>query len=75
MNWILSDEGATAVNKIYASKSTLSTHKDQRDLPKASWYMPITDTYTPDRDGWIKHHDTDVKLWTQIFNYSPGRKR
>ena len=75
MNWILSDEGATAVNKIYASKSTLSTHKDQRDLPKASWYMPITDTYTPDRAGWIKNHDGDVKKWSEVFNYTPGMRR
>jgi iron(III) transport system substrate-binding protein len=73
MNWILSEDGATAVNKISASISALSTHKDQRDLPKASWYMPVTETFAPDVDGWIKYQDADVKLWREIFNYKPGR--
>jgi iron(III) transport system substrate-binding protein len=73
LNWLLSEDGATAFNKVYASISTLSTHKDQRDLPTASWYMPITETFTPDLDGWIKYQDADVKLWREIFNYKPGR--
>ena len=73
LNWLLSEDGATAINKVYASVSTLSTHKDQRDLPTASWYMPVTETFTPDLNGWIKYHDADVKLWREVFNYKPGR--
>jgi iron(III) transport system substrate-binding protein len=73
MNWLLSEDGATAVNKISASISTLGTHKDQRDLPKAPWYMPVTETFQPDADGWLKYQDADVKLWREIFNYKPGR--
>jgi ABC-type Fe3+ transport system substrate-binding protein len=74
LNWFMSDEGATAVNEIYSSKSTVSNHVDQRDLPDESWYMPITDTYTPDPDGWIEHRDADVQLWSEIFDFKPGIK-
>ena len=73
LNWLMSEDGATAVNKVYASTSTLSTHKDQRNLPKTSWYMPVTETFSPDLDGWSKFQEADQKLWREIFNYKPGR--
>jgi iron(III) transport system substrate-binding protein len=71
-NWFMGDEGATALNKIYNSKSTMQGFSNVVDLPKTDWYMPITDAFVPDPDVWAQNQEADIKLWGQIFNYRPG---
>lgn len=71
-NWFMGTEGATALNKIYFSKSTMTGHTNVVDLPKADWYMPIQEAFVPDPDVWEKNYKDDVALWQEIFNYKPG---
>jgi ABC-type Fe3+ transport system substrate-binding protein len=71
-NWFMGPDGATALNTIYNSKSTMIGHTNAVDLPKADWYMPITEAFVPDADEWEKNQKPDIDLWQQIFNYKPG---
>jgi ABC-type Fe3+ transport system substrate-binding protein len=71
-NWFTGTEGATALNTIYNSKSTMTGHSNSVDLPKADWYMPIVEAWVPDPDEWESNQKSDIDLFQQIFNYRPG---
>lgn len=71
-NWFCGEEGATQLNKLYNSKSTMEGFNNVVDLPKADWYMPITDSWVPNPDDWAKYQAGDQQVWSRTLNWKIG---
>jgi iron(III) transport system substrate-binding protein len=63
MNWLMGDRGATAMERVYGSKSTLEGIPDARPYVTAPWYKPPTDVYGVDWKRWGDNYHKDMDLW------------
>lgn len=66
-NWATGEEGMKALQTRAGSATTLTGVADERKVAKESWYLPITDRYTPDWARWEKNFDKDMELWNKLL--------
>lgn len=63
LNWLMSDRGATAMERVYGAKSTLQGIDDLRAYVKESWYRAPTELYPVDQQRWEENYHKDMDLW------------
>jgi iron(III) transport system substrate-binding protein len=66
-DWLLSDDGAKAIQTIYGTGANLIGAPDERAVAKESWYQPATDKYVPDWDRWSNDYDKDMTNWIKML--------
>lgn len=64
--WLLSDEGAQALQDVYGSATTLTGVTDTRKVVKEPWYKPIQKRYDMDWTRWGENYQKDMTLWQGI---------
>jgi iron(III) transport system substrate-binding protein len=67
LNWVMSDDGANAVETKYGGIPTLEGVKDERPVTRESWYVPITDVYNIDWNRWITDSVGDYTNWINLM--------
>lgn len=65
-NWLMSEEGARALQKVYGSATVLEGVEDTRGLSKEPWHKPIAERYNIDWKRWEKNYVKDMRLWQSI---------
>lgn len=69
-NWTMSEEGATALQTIYGTPTTMSGVTDARPVTKESWWTPVDEVYPIDFDRWNRDFTKDMALWVRILRDS-----
>ena len=67
LDWVMSDDGAVAVQTKYGGIPTLKGVPDERPVTRQAWYMPITDKYTIDWNRWVADSDKDFAIWVALL--------
>ena len=67
LNWLLSDKGAGAMERVYGSKATLQNMTHQLPYTKASWYKLPVETYGVDWERWGANYHKDMDLWIKTI--------
>ncbi len=66
MNWIMSEAGALAHQKL-GYQSVLEGVKDTRKVANEPWYDPIKTRYEIDFDRWEKNYNADMDFWNKLL--------
>ncbi|MCP8938753.1 extracellular solute-binding protein [Alsobacter sp. SYSU M60028] len=69
-NWLMSEEGAIALQAAYGSSTVLTGVQDSRPVTKEPWHKPIAQRYDMDWDRWEKNYESDMTLWQKIQDTS-----
>lgn len=64
--WLLSEEGALALQDVYGSATVLDGIEDARKFTRESWYKPIQKRYDMDWERWGRDYERDMTLWQSI---------
>ena len=70
LNWLTSEDGARSIQAKYGGSTVISGVPDERPVAKTSWYMPVTDKYTPDWTRWTSNFDHDMEMWSKLVRVS-----
>jgi len=65
-NWLMSEEGAKALQQVYGSATVLEGVEDTRGLSKEAWHKPIAQRYNIDWERWETDYVKDMRLWQAI---------
>jgi ABC-type Fe3+ transport system substrate-binding protein len=66
-NWMMSPEGAAAIQAKMGNRSSLTGIVDNRPVAKEAWYHAPTQLYEIDWQRWENDFDKDTALWTRIL--------
>ncbi len=66
-NWSISTEGATALQQVYGTATTLGGIPDTRPLTKEAWYKPIQQRYNVDFKRWDENYHKDMDTWARLL--------
>ena len=72
-NWVLSEEGALAIQKVYGSATVVDGVPDTRAMSKEPWHKPIAKRYDIDFERWEKNYESDMALWQKIQDTALSR--
>lgn len=67
LNWMGSEEGAVAVQQIYAAMPTMDGAKDVRAFISEDWYKPLTDVYDVDYTLWLQEYEAVTEQWEKAI--------
>lgn len=65
-SWILSEEGAIALQEVYGAATTLEGAPETRTVSQEPWYEPIKERYDVDWERWGRDYTTDMQRWQAI---------
>lgn len=71
-NWVMSDDGAHALQNDYGTLSTLDGVTDDRPITKEKWWKPITERYEVDWAVWETNYEKDMTVWQKIEDSARG---
>jgi iron(III) transport system substrate-binding protein len=62
-NWIMSEDGARAMQDLYGSVTTLKDYPDTRAITKQPWYKPMKEEYRMDWARWEQNFNKDMDFY------------
>lgn len=65
-NWLMSEDGARAIEQHYGAKAVLEGHKDTRSFAAEEWLRPPVEYYSLDMKRWSEEFDASLALWHKI---------
>lgn len=71
--WLMSEEGARALQKAYGASTVIEGVPDTRPMAKEAWHKPIQQRYDVDWERWEKNYESDMTLWQKIQNTASAR--
>lgn len=65
-NWVLSEEGAIALQETYGAATVIEGVEDTRPVSDEPWHEPIAQRYDIDWERWSSDYTDDMRRWQAI---------